>query len=55
MNTYVFIQYMRLKYAKVMRNFYDEFIYDDNDNNNIREDIIIIIINGDFYIGPLKL
>ena len=39
MNTNVFIQYMRLRYAKKMRDFYDEYIYDDNDN--IREDISI--------------
>ena len=39
MNTNVFIQYIRLKYAKKIRDFYDQYIYDDNDN--IREEISI--------------
>ena len=34
MNTNIFIQYIRLRYAKIMRDFYDEFIYDDNPNCN---------------------
>ena len=35
----LFIEYMRLRYAKKMRDFYDEYIY--NDDDNIRQDISI--------------
>ena len=35
----LFIQYIRLRYAKKMRDFYDKYIYDDDDN--IRQDISI--------------